>query len=285
MLALLSGVLAHADTGQDVELEVQRLRHRLTQLEARIDIAEAQKASGAKIIPEGELVDNVVYLHGPLTVLGEVEGDAVVVGHDLTIQNGGRVRGDAVSLGGTVFVEEGGSVDGETMGFGQHKVAAGSAIMNPTTNPILGPILHKLSFVLSLAAGLILVGGLFPNGVTNVEQRLQKSPFSSAIWGIFFGSFFAIVGVVFGLTLVGLPITIIAFGLIGCASLLGLSALTQLLGRQVVRSKNTPSWVVVLVGTLLLGVVFTLPLAGPIVCGLALVASSGSAWASRFGRK
>lgn len=285
MVALLAGVFAHADTGQNVENEVQQLRQRMSQLEARLDMAEAQQAIGAKVISDGESVENVVHLSGPVTVFGEVEGDAVVVGHDLTVEDGGHVRGDAVSLGGTVFVEPGGTVDGETMGFNQHQPTAGAAILNPATHPILGPILNKISFLLSLSAGLILVGGLFPRGVSNVEHRLQRSPISSAIWGVFFGGFFTIVGVIFGVTIVGLPITIIAFGLLTCAALLGLSALTQLLGRQVVRSSNTPSWVVVLVGTLMFGAVFALPFAGPIVCILALLASSGSAWASRLGRK
>jgi cytoskeletal protein CcmA (bactofilin family) len=285
ILALLGGLLVHADTGQNVDQEVRELRRRLQQLETRIDITEAREATGARIISNGESVEDVVHLKGPLSIFGEVEGDAVVLGHDLTVESGGHVRGDAVSLGGSVIVEKGGMVDGETMGLNRTEAVTGSTMMNPTTNPFLGPIFHKISLLLSLAAGLILVGGLFPNGVNNVERRLQKAPVSSAVWGVFFGGLFATVGVIFALTIVGLPITILAFGLLACASLLGMSALTQLLGRHIVRSKNTPTWVPVLVGTLLFGAIFALPFAGPVVCILALLASSGSAWASRLGRK
>jgi len=51
--------------------------------------------------------------HGPLTVLGTVDGNAVAIGGDVIIGKGARVRGDVLSLGGSI-TNQGGTVDGET---------------------------------------------------------------------------------------------------------------------------------------------------------------------------
>ena len=72
------------------------------------DLAPGPRTIGAK----DHIAGSAGSWHGPLTVLGTVDGNAIALGGDVIIGKGARVRGDAFSLGGTV-INQGGTVDGE----------------------------------------------------------------------------------------------------------------------------------------------------------------------------
>ena len=64
-------------------------------------------------INQGERVDTIVTIGGDLTVLGEVEHDAVVVGGTLELGPHARVGGDAVAVGGSVIAANGATIGGD----------------------------------------------------------------------------------------------------------------------------------------------------------------------------
>lgn len=67
---------------------------------------------GDHTVEAGEVVESVAVVDGELRILGEVRGDALVVGGNLVLGEGGAVLGDAVVAGGEI-VHEGGRVRGE----------------------------------------------------------------------------------------------------------------------------------------------------------------------------
>jgi hypothetical protein len=69
-------------------------------------------ATGDRTVAAGESVDDIVVIGGDLRVIGEVRGDAVVVGGRLILEEGGTVLGDAVVTNGSI-VDNGGRVGGE----------------------------------------------------------------------------------------------------------------------------------------------------------------------------
>jgi hypothetical protein len=67
---------------------------------------------GNRTIGEDESVRDVLVVGGNLAVRGEVRGDAVVVGGNLTLHPTGRIAGDVVVAGGR-FRDQGGFIGGE----------------------------------------------------------------------------------------------------------------------------------------------------------------------------
>jgi len=68
---------------------------------------------GNVVIEEGDTVEaNVVVKAGDLTVYGTIVGDALVVGGDLYVEEGGHITGNAKVINGEVIKDEAGRIDG-----------------------------------------------------------------------------------------------------------------------------------------------------------------------------
>ena len=121
------------------------------------DLAPGPRTIGAK----DHIAGSVGAWHGPLVVIGTIDGNAVSIGGDVTIEKGGRVRGDAVSVGGTV-TNDGGTVDGEMR-----------TISAFTVGPIGKPPLTRAQMVrrsVSLSTGWFLVLALIGLGALIVAR-------------------------------------------------------------------------------------------------------------------
>lgn len=74
---------------------------------------ETHSFDGNTVIAADERIrGDVVVKGGDLTVLGEVDGDVLVVGGTLYVKDGGRVRGNARVISGDIVREEGGIIEG-----------------------------------------------------------------------------------------------------------------------------------------------------------------------------
>ncbi|MBM4162179.1 MAG: hypothetical protein FJ217_13910, partial [Ignavibacteria bacterium] len=68
---------------------------------------------GNAVIEEGDtVIANVVVKAGDLTVVGTIVGDALVVGGDLYVEQGGHITGNAKVINGEVIKDEAGRIDG-----------------------------------------------------------------------------------------------------------------------------------------------------------------------------
>ena len=68
---------------------------------------------GDVIVHEKDTIsNNIVVKAGDLTVYGIIMGDALVVGGDIYVKDGGRITGNAKVINGDIVREEGGRIDG-----------------------------------------------------------------------------------------------------------------------------------------------------------------------------
>jgi hypothetical protein len=103
------------------------------------------------VIEAGEIVSEVVVIGGDLEVDGEVDGDAVAVGGDVTIGPGARISGDVVAVGGHLEVAPGAIIEGDEV-----EVGTGAGILRglgggfnrdhegPRRSPVGGSLLTLL---------------------------------------------------------------------------------------------------------------------------------------------
>lgn len=110
---------------------------------------------GDRIVAPGEVIPGAaVTARGDLIVSGSVGGDAIAVGGDVIVRQGGVIGGDAVAVDGRVRLE-GGTIRGET------RTIAGPLGMTPATaapRSALSSVWHQLLLALGWLAILAAIG-------------------------------------------------------------------------------------------------------------------------------
>lgn len=81
-------------------------------MEDEVSAASQEVITGDHVVEAGSAVEDLLVVGGDLTVRGEISGDAVVIGGNIILEQGGSVLGDASVTGGD-FVDQGGIVNGE----------------------------------------------------------------------------------------------------------------------------------------------------------------------------
>jgi cytoskeletal protein CcmA (bactofilin family) len=208
---------------------------------------------GSRTIDEGESVRDVLVVGGSLRVRGEVRGDAVVVGGNLTLYETGRIRGDVVVAGGR-FRNEGGSVEGEVRSVDRIAAAGAAAGTREVTErrsdrggSSIGRIVRGFAGIVStlaLAVVLAAVGAVLVfygfRYLDTVSDTLRASPLRAGGVGLA-ASFliipaFVVLVVALAVSIVGIPILLLAIPLyplaIAAAMIYGLIAAAYAIGER-----------------------------------------------------
>lgn len=165
---------------------------------------------GNRTIPAGtKAAGPVIISEGGLEVLGEIDGDAVVLDGDLFVRSGGLVRGQAVALGGKVTLD-GGRVDGEIRSLQTAAdIAAAAAERTQRTRWQKGMVLAG-SLVLLLLLGIAATLMAQP-ALDGVSLELERDFGRALLVGLIAELALA---PVLGLAVVGLALTIVGILLI-----------------------------------------------------------------------
>jgi hypothetical protein len=251
---------------------------------------------------------------GQVEITGSVGGDALVSGGQVSLISGSSVGGDVIVSGGQVTVD--GDVTGSVVGTAGQYSSSGAiggednvqvAQAPPTENPVLGGIRQFL--VIVVVGGLMLL--FLPRVLAAADTTLRTSPVGSFLGGIlaFLGYIgFVIVAilvtlilaVVFAIILLGplAALTIIggllAIGLVSYLFWLAVAFLADVvvaLGLAHVVSRPGPNesrWrelLLLAVGAIVVVVVTTLPILGPLAKLLVVLFGLGALayawWRSR----
>jgi len=238
-----------------------------------------------------EEVDEAVVVGGSLTVAGVVHDDAVAVGGSVTLEPGALVEGNAVAVGGTVDVQPGATLHGDRVGIGGpigsvvSKLALGSmdegkfgAVM------VLLVVLGKMMRVAVLLVMGILILTFMPDRYARVREYLTRRPGKSALTGMIMLLATVPLCILFGVTVIGIPL--IPFLLLALLAFIvvGLTAFLTWLGDRIPIFKGRKSPVGALaVGIVLFFMVSLIPLVGTVILmGVSFVAA-GAAFMTRFG--
>lgn len=265
--------------------------------------SEAVTQAGPVVIAADETVAEAVSLTGPVDVYGHVLGNAVGMGADVRVHRGGRVDGDAVSLGGRIDVREGGIVVGDRVALGSTPLdadpPASAAALLPAATPLIsqGSIDHlamldqlrdlarRVAVLLSFAAAGVLVVGFWPRQVDHVAELVSSRP----VWYGFVGGVLGVLllggALVLGLTVIGLPLSLLLVLALAGSGLLGFVSLGKAIGARFPGVREQGGWLAFLVGAGLLTAVAFLPWVGPALIGLLVLPALGAALASRFGNQ
>jgi len=252
---------------------------------AAADADELKVMGGHGELPKGRSVRNVVVMGGTCDVYGRVTGDVSVMGGRVNLREGAIVEHDVTTMGGQVEMEKGAEVWGQmnTLGGILHKedgAKVGKQVEVAGTSE--RDEKHKRSFVqrvgdavsntaLLFVLGVVLLA-LAPKRMETLRIEVARAPMRQLGLGIVGFVGFLVAIVVLCVTVIGLPLALIA-ALLGFVGLYGgmVAALT-VLGAALVRHKSENVYVHLAVGCAIFFFVYPLPYVGPpLVLGLLFV--------------
>jgi len=277
---------AHADapTDPDLQQRINALEERLAVLEAQPAPADAPLTHAARVvIPPDESVDDAIGLAGPVDVYGTVLGNAIAMGADVRVHDGGRVIGDAIAFGGQVEIDRGGEVVGDRVAIGDTSAGLGEAVKHSAAAWVADAA-RRLSLMLSFSGVGVLVVAFWPQQVSQVSRLLITRPGWYGLGGMILLAALATAGVVLTLSVVGLPISLMLAVLIGVAWLIGFVATCKALGDRF-GFGDTGGWAAFLLGAAVLSVVSFIPWVGPALLALLSLPAVGAALISRLGNR
>ncbi len=285
---------------RDAERRVRRARRQsgtLSDIVGEQETGEGDRVAVGSdtVVDAGEKVTELVVLGGDGTVLGVVSGDAVVLGGDLRVKDGGQVGGDAVVMGGRLRVDDGATVGGQRVVLSASSVLSGlvgggrTGVRPPAGKDegsgLFSRIRTAMAFYLVLVAAGLLSLTFIPDRMRNIAQVLEARAWKSGLLGMLTLVAAVPMTVILVLTIVGILVIPFFYGALALAGFGGLSAVTMVLARRL-PYKGGPR---TLAGTILWGsAIFTvaslLPFVGPLLCTAGALFGLGAVFLSRFGR-
>jgi uncharacterized membrane protein len=203
------------------------------------------------VVAAGEQVANVVTMGGNATIDGEVLGDVMTMGGNVMVT--GHVTGDLVTLGGNATLADGAAIDGEvaTMGGSLHRSStahvgsvvdtsghgttgldtshAPSTPLDDLAELVFSMVEGAVTFFLLFLLGLALSGGA-PERFTALKVVIARDPVQVGLKGLGGVALAVVVGIVFAITVVGIPLAIALAITICLASYVGLAAVAAVIG-------------------------------------------------------
>lgn len=156
------------------------------------------------IIDDGERVlSDIVLIGGDVTVNGSVEGDVLVIGGNIYVNDTGYIRGDATAVGGKVKKEEGAKVTGTTL-----------SISMPFMFIPRGSVLQIMQGIMILVMAIslffsALAISLFPRPTLRISKKLSGQPIKSFLFGYLSYIGVGLIWVLLLVSLIGIPLAII----------------------------------------------------------------------------
>ena len=248
---------------------------------------------GDQTVPAGTRVDDVVAIAGSATVEGEVDSDAVAVMGDITLASTARVEGDLVVVLGSAAIEPGAEVDGDLVvvlggldappGFrpGGEQVVIGAGrgpgsafgAVTPWFREGLfwgRPLVPGLAWTWVVAALFLViylvVNLVFVRPVRACTEVLNEKPLTTGLGGLLVLLLIGPVSVVLAISVVGLIVIPFLICAVLLAGLVGRVAVARWMGSRVLAEDDPESWQQgsrsVLIGAVLIGVAYLVPLLG-----------------------
>jgi hypothetical protein len=222
-------------------------------------------------------VENVIVVGGNATIAGTVTDEVVVISGNVKLDSTASIRDRVIVLGGDLYSE-----DGARIGKGVFRIGGNF--------PFAATLISAATMILILwTANILVTVGLtvlplfftwgWKRGVQDLSEIVKTSPLKTMIVGIFGGLAALIVMLIFAITLFGIPVAGLLALLITVAIIAGLSGICHAVGQSfpvALAGGERSVFVNTLYGTVVLALIFNVPLVGTLVLLLSCTAALGA---------
>jgi hypothetical protein len=262
-------------------------------------------------IAHGEVARDITVFGGSVDIEGEATGDVTVFGGSVRVHEGARVRGDATVFGGSLTLDPGAHVDGDVNALGGEVVrepgseVGGDVSVKGGTDDdhghtavgIVGTgaphaargffsrVGSSLMDSVRLAAVLFVIGtvliALAGRRMDGLRAEVAARPMRSIALGLL-GSFASIiVFIALCVTVIGIPIALVA-AIVGAFGVLGaMCAVLSVVGEGLLRHKTENPYVHLAVGCGLFVALSWIPWLGAVIVAAVVLAGIGVLFATR----
>ncbi len=251
---------------------------------------------GTASLEEGSSMTGDVFLTGgTITVSGTVNGDFIAIGGAVNIEDTAVVNGNISLIGATLknspLAEINGEITEQSPKFFDFDFSTPNGIKLPFS-PLQTPLTRMLQAslqALAMAALAVILGLLFPQQIKRIGNTVSREPLITGGVGLLSVVIAAILLVLFTVTIILIPVTLLSAILLGIAFLFGWVAVGYEVG-QLIAGLFKTTWhssIAAGIGVLLLGLVTgfatLIPCMGWLVGFIVAIVGLGAVVISRFG--
>ncbi len=251
---------------------------------------------GTATLEEGSTMTGDVFLTGgTITVSGSINGDLIAIGGAINIEDTAVINGNISLIGATLknspLAEINGEITEQSPKFFDFDFSTPGGIKLPFS-PIQTPLTRMLQAslqALAMAALAVIIGLLFPQQTKRIGETISREPLITGGVGLLTVVIAAILLVLFTVTIILIPITLLSAILLGVAFLFGWVAVGYEIG-QLIAGIFKNSWhssIAAGIGVLLVGLITgfatLIPCVGWLVGFIVAIVGLGAVVISRFG--
>lgn len=235
-------------------------------------------------ISKDEAVDNVVSIGGNITVFGRVKSSVVAVGGSIILKEGSSVDGEVVSVGGDIIRDPAARIGGKiTQVYMPHFIPSFTSFLKGGWLVLWATI--SVLVLLGFLGLAILISALIPEHMGTAVSVLEKSFVAMLLWGILWMILIVPVAVLLAISIIGIVLIPLEMLLVALGLILGYIASAIFIGKNILLSfkKKPVPFLDAIIGILTLFLIGFVPVVGPVVKALFLVAGFGAVLTTRFG--
>lgn len=234
-------------------------------------------ALGENVVLEGTLGSDATIMAQSVTLAGVIEGNARVIAQDIVVMPGTLIAGDLdYTSPKELFLDSGVQLGGKLK-----RTEAAGASEAASTLSVESLILTVFQFFAALLTG-IPVAALFPRAMARATRVVRFNTVRCMLTGMAAIFLLLVMLVASLLTVVGLPLGLIAAGLAAAFLYLGKIVVALVIGGLLLRRRGPQSFGVVTVamalGLLVVYVAAAVPVVGDSLALLAAITGSGALW-------
>lgn len=234
-------------------------------------------------ISKNMVVKDVIVLDGNLTVLGRVEGNAVVVGGIMTLKSGSYIGGSAVVVG-EILKDPAAQVLGKITQIYMPRFIPSIINFFKGGWMALWAAISLLALLGFLGLSVLAIA-LVPEHMSAIVLSLERSFLTMFLWGIFWTMLIAPIAVLLAISIVGIALIPLEVLLTALALLIGYIASAVFIGNKIFLAIKKPAipFLSAMLGIVILFLIGFIPVAGAIVKSVFLIAGFGAVVASKLG--
>jgi len=221
-----------------------------------------------------EHVKSILIVGADAHISGYVDDEVVIINGNAFLSSNAKVKDHVVVLGGKILAEEGAFVREGIIQFGGELLALNSLLIAG----LMVSIIWFVQFIVTVALLVIPIVTVWlrQNLIEEIRQVIKDHKIKAGVLGILGIIASLIIIAIFSLSVIGIPVALMLFALMLVVIALGLGAISSSIGDSLsnyINIKNSKTYFSVLVGSLLIALIFNIPLIGLLV--LCVVMSVG----------
>jgi len=240
------------------------------------------------LIEEGSRVNHVLTINGQITVTGVVEGNVIAMGNSVVLTRKALVKGNVVVLGGVLVKAKGADVQGTITEINSSNIS--EVITHVLSDEWEGWswvfAIFSLTIFFSILIIAILMVLLIPKPIQVIAASIREETMKITLWGLLGLVLVVPLAILLTVSVIGIVLIPLEMILVVVAGLLGLIAVSQLVGRKLYALFKRPGqhicretfW-----GLVVLWSVGWIPYIGWMIKVLALMMGLGAVIYTRFG--